>query len=337
MVNGRKVKYTIPGLEIDREWISKPTLVKKHVYKFFREHFREKFKIRPELECEGIRTVHADLKDSLVAPFSKEEIKSAMFDCGSDKAPGPDGFNFKGVVSESQSAFLKDRFILDGPLIVSELVDWLKKKNKKAFLLKIDFGKAYNNVKWNFLINIMLQMGFPNQWCLWVKGILDSARSAVLVNGSPTFEFNCERGSDKEILCPLFLFLIVMKTLSWMLNKAREIGELPEIRISDMDITLLFLCRRCSYCWRVVSGEFGKIAWVLRCFYLCLGLRINLHKSNLFGIEVEDDEVDDMWAVVGCRRGLFPFDYLGIKVGANMNRIGNWSSIINVVEKRLAS
>ncbi|XP_076912829.1 uncharacterized protein LOC143571228 [Bidens hawaiensis] len=129
------------------------------------------------------------------------------------------------LIYKSQSAFLKDRFILDGPLIVSELVDWLKKNNKKAFLLKIDFEKAYDNVNWNFLINIMLQMGFPNHWCLWVKEILDSARSAVLVNGSPTFEFKCEKGLRQGDPLSPFLFLIVMETLSWMLSKAREIGD----------------------------------------------------------------------------------------------------------------
>ncbi|KAJ9557765.1 hypothetical protein OSB04_012379, partial [Centaurea solstitialis] len=31
----------------------------------------------------------------LVAPFSEEEIKCAVWDCGSEKVPGPDGFSFK--------------------------------------------------------------------------------------------------------------------------------------------------------------------------------------------------------------------------------------------------
>ncbi|KAJ0727047.1 putative reverse transcriptase domain-containing protein [Helianthus annuus] len=69
------------------------------------------------------------------------------------------------VISESQSAFLEGKFILDGPLIVNEVLSWLKKKKSKAFILKIDFEKAYDNVNWNFVISILNQMGFPTRWC----------------------------------------------------------------------------------------------------------------------------------------------------------------------------
>lgn len=37
--------------------------------------------------------------------------------------------------------FIKDRQILDGPLIVNEMVTWYKKKLR---ILKIEFEKAYN-------------------------------------------------------------------------------------------------------------------------------------------------------------------------------------------------
>ena len=318
VVNGRKARNAILGLEVNGEWVSKPTLVKKEVMRFFRDHFREDFAHRSSLECMGIKTVKEEDCDFLIASFSKQEIKDAVFECGSNKAPGPDEFNFRfvkcfwnlleedffrimsefhdtgiinpgcgssfitlipkiktplglkdyrpitligmiskviskilanrlkkvlgGVISESQSAFLKDRFILDGPLVVNELMEWLKKRKRKAFLLKIDFEKAYDNVNWNLLISIMSQMGFPPIWCSWVRGILLSARSAVLVNGSPTFDFRCEKGLRQGDPLSPFLFLIVMEALSWILNKAKEVGEFTGINFTDheADITHLF-------------------------------------------------------------------------------------------------
>ncbi|XP_076955323.1 uncharacterized protein LOC143630121 [Bidens hawaiensis] len=81
------------------------------------------------------------------------------------------------------------KVILDGLLIANELFAWANKAKYQAFLLKIDFEKAYDNVNWSFLVS-----GFPSVWCEWIFGILSSARSSVLVNGSPTFEFQCFKG-----------------------------------------------------------------------------------------------------------------------------------------------
>ena len=70
----------------------------------------------------------------------------------------------------------------------------------------------------------MMQMGFPSKWCLWVRGILKSAVSAVLVNGSPTFEFQCKKGLRQgDPLSPI-LFLIVMEVLSKMVDQACNVG-----------------------------------------------------------------------------------------------------------------
>lgn len=46
------------------------------------------------------------------------------------------------VVSLEQTTFVKDCQILDGSLMVNEIVEWYKKKKRKLMLLKIDFEKA---------------------------------------------------------------------------------------------------------------------------------------------------------------------------------------------------
>lgn len=59
------------------------------------------------------------------------------------------------VVSSEQYAFVHDRQILDGPLMVNELVEWYKKRRKKMMVLKIDFEKAYDSIDWDFLDRMM--------------------------------------------------------------------------------------------------------------------------------------------------------------------------------------
>lgn len=98
------------------------------------------------------------------------------------------------VISDTQSGFIANRSITDGPLMVNEIISYLKKVKKSAMLLKIDFEKAFDKISWAFLDQVMGQMNFPTQWRKWIMCIISSVRSAVLVNGSPTFEFKHERG-----------------------------------------------------------------------------------------------------------------------------------------------
>ncbi|KAM0052219.1 putative RNA-directed DNA polymerase [Helianthus debilis subsp. tardiflorus] len=243
------------------------------------------------------------------------------------------------VISESQSAFVKGRYTLDSPMILSEMWSWLRKAGKCAFIFKIDFEKAYDNVNWEFLLDVLRQMGFPSEWCRWVKGVLMSACSSVLVNGSPTFEFRCQKGLRQGDPLSPFLFLVVMEALSCMVNKACSVGRFKGVKLPNGGPTVsnLLYADDALILGEWEEGNILTVARMLRVFYACSGLKINIHKSNMFGVGVDDGAIDYMAALVGCKRGAFPFKYLGIPLGANMNRIRNWDPIFSIVKSRLAS
>jgi len=50
------------------------------------------------------------------------------------------------IISSSQSAFVKDRNLVDGVLVANEMVDYAKRRNKQCLVLKVDFEKAYDFV-----------------------------------------------------------------------------------------------------------------------------------------------------------------------------------------------
>ena len=67
------------------------------------------------------------------------------------------------LVHPVQSAFIKGRQILDGPLVVNEVIEWYKKTKKRCMIFKVDFDKAYDSVSWDYLIQMMEYMGFNSQ------------------------------------------------------------------------------------------------------------------------------------------------------------------------------
>ena len=53
------------------------------------------------------------------------------------------------VVGVEQSAFIKGRNILDGPLILNECMAWYRRRKKYLMVFKVDFEKAYDALRWD--------------------------------------------------------------------------------------------------------------------------------------------------------------------------------------------
>ncbi|KAD3068242.1 hypothetical protein E3N88_36122 [Mikania micrantha] len=76
---------------------------------------------------------------------------------------------------------------------------------------------------------------------------------------------------------------------------------------------------------------------ILRCFNLSSGLKINFKKSFLYGIGIEQGSATSLARVIRCKVGSFPFTYLGVPVGQNMNLVKNWNIVLEKISNRLSS
>nr|GEY85333.1 RNA-directed DNA polymerase, eukaryota, reverse transcriptase zinc-binding domain protein [Tanacetum cinerariifolium] len=73
------------------------------------------------------------------------------------------------LVSDTQSAFVSNKQILDGPFILNELIAWCKRKKKQSMIFKVDFAKAYDSVRWDYLLDVLHAFGFGPNWCKWIR------------------------------------------------------------------------------------------------------------------------------------------------------------------------
>lgn len=89
------------------------------------------------------------------------------------------------IISETQSAFVDGRQILDSALIAHECNDSRTRKEVSGVVCKLDFEKAYDMVDCNFLDYMLDCMVFGIKWRCWIYNFVSLARFSVLVNGSP--------------------------------------------------------------------------------------------------------------------------------------------------------
>ena len=126
------------------------------------------------------------------------------------------------VVSDTQTAFVKNRQILDGILIANEVVDEARKDKKELLLFKVDFEKAYDSVDWGYLDVVMQKMAFPVLWRKWIKECVTTATASILVNNNPTNEFPMQRGLRQGDPLSPFLFLLEVEGLNVMMSSVVE-------------------------------------------------------------------------------------------------------------------
>jgi len=49
--------------------------------------------------------------------------------------------------------------------------------------IKVDLEKAYDRVKWKFIIAVFRWLKFPKAFVNWMKGCLKGASSSLCING----------------------------------------------------------------------------------------------------------------------------------------------------------
>ncbi|GKV42785.1 hypothetical protein SLEP1_g50152 [Rubroshorea leprosula] len=199
------------------------------------------------------------------------------------------------IVSDTQSTFVGGRQLVDGVLVLNEVVDEVKKRKKPAFVFKADFEKAYDCVDWSFLDWMMERCGFGTKWRGWITECLSNARISVLVNGSPTMEVEVGKGLRQADPLSPFLFLLIAEGLQGLIQRAVTEGMLHgiEIRKQGMSVSLLQFADDTIIMGRADVENIRMVKDVLRWFELMSGSRINFSKSSVFGYNVSEKWLKD--------------------------------------------
>ncbi|GJZ17024.1 putative RNA-directed DNA polymerase, eukaryota, reverse transcriptase zinc-binding domain protein [Tanacetum coccineum] len=144
----------------------------------------------------------------------------------------------------------------------------------KLLLFKADFEKAFDSVNWNFLMDVMRQMGFRAKWGNWISLCLLSATISVMINGSHLKEFKMEHGL-------------------WLAIQGAMLAE------SGVNVFLLQYADDALFFGKWSRLNAKNIMDILKCFEIGSGLKVNLAKSMLMRVRVSICDVEAMAFSIG--------------------------------------
>lgn len=216
------------------------------------------------------------------------------------------------LISANQTAFIVRQQISDNFVATRKVLQHIKSKGKAAIFMKLDFARAFDSIEWDLLYKVLEARGFPPRWITWIKSLLNTTTSRVIINGSISEFFIHRRGLRQgDPLSPLLFNLAVdvFQQMVKVANGSIHGGITRKLRDSIIayqyadDTTIIAAANITT----LIS-----LKMVIRLFPSISGLRVNYQKSNCIPVNILENDISWIMAVLGCSRTDFPIMYLGM-------------------------
>ena len=228
----------------------------------------------------------------------------------------------KGVLYEivhlDQVGYIENRYIGEALRLIDDMIFYCNNYcEEEAYLIAVDFEKAFDSVSHKFLFKVLELFGFGESFCSWVKIMYNGISSCVMNGGVSTGYFDIKRGVRQGDPLSPYLFLLVMEILAQAVRRDNGIRgiqfenfEVRQVLYAD-DMTL-FVRHRSSII---------RIQEIFKDFYELCGLKVNIDKTKVMSIGKKKGEHErlPMGNVVTEIKILGVYFALDIKVREEMN------------------
>lgn len=105
------------------------------------------------------------------------------------------------LIVPNQTAFVKDRLIMENTVLAGELVNgYHKKKGPKRITIKVDIAKAFDTLSWDFLFNCLEGIQLPPILTEWLRACICTPNFTIGYNGRVHGYFK-GKGGLRQTLC----------------------------------------------------------------------------------------------------------------------------------------
>lgn len=242
------------------------------------------------------------------------------------------------IISNTQSAFIPGRLMIENVLMATELVKGYNWKNlSKRSMLKVDLKKAFDSLDWSFIFKIMQALQFPESFIHLIRQCITTTKFSVGINGEMCGYFSGTKGLRQGDPLSPYLFVLAMEVLPQLLNANYMNGRIGyHPKASNPLISHLAFADDLMIFFDGERNSLISIADTLEVFSSWSGLTMNRNKTELFIAGLNQVEADDI-AALGFALGSLPVRYLRMPLMHRKLQICDYRPLIDQLKCRFSS
>ncbi|PKU86553.1 Putative ribonuclease H protein [Dendrobium catenatum] len=203
------------------------------------------------------------------------------------------------------------------------------------FCAKLDVRKAFDTISRHFIIERLLQKGFPESFVTWIKGCITDVHFSICLNGSLEGFFNSSSGLRQG--CPLspLLFCIAMDGLSNIITDHASAHNFKGICYKNFYINHLMYADDLLVMGESSTENAKNLKTCLEKFASCSGLLINSSKSAI--IFSHNDPCNQIICEeLGIHNINLYLTYLGIPISPKRLKVTHFQPLLSKIYALLA-
>ena len=234
------------------------------------------------------------------------------------------------IISPYQSAFIKGRVLAENVLMATEMVHGYNRRSiSRRGMLKVDLKKAFDSIRWDFILATLRAIEFPEQYIIWIEECITTPTFSVTVNGVSDGYYKSTKGLRQGDPLSPYLFVLAMEVFSRLLSSRFNSGLITyHPKAAETDLSHLMFADDVMIFFDGGAASLHSITETLDDFASWSGLQVNREKSELFLAGLSTQETTEI-ARYEYPIGKLPIRYLGLPLMHRKFRISEYEPLLN--------
>ena len=184
------------------------------------------------------------------------------------------------IVNMDQVGYIKGRYIGENIRTLYDIVTYCDLNEIEAYIIQVDFEKAFDSIEWNFLFDTLDAFNFGPYFKKWIKILYTNITACVGNNGHYSKYFKLSRSIRQGCPISALLFLLVVEILA---IKLRSDTQVKGLKISNLEYKILMMADDMTLALTDINS-IDKAITNFNKFHKISGLKLNLNKTEIIPI-----------------------------------------------------